>query len=332
MQVNDTVLTVNKLTTSFFTHIGEVQAVRGVDLYVQEGESLGIVGESGCGKSVTMLSILNILDQAGRVKSGEILFQGKALHTLPERKMQNIRGNDISMIFQDPMTSLNPVYKVGDQMTEHLCKHTGISRRRAMKEALDMLKEVGIPSPEDRLNQYPLEFSGGMRQRVMIAMALITKPKLLIADEPTTALDVTIQAQIMEIMKKVCSELKTAIILITHDLGIVADLCDRVNVMYGGIIVERASVDDIYEAPGHPYTIGLLDSVPNPKAEQQERLRPIKGQPPDLLSPPVGCPFAPRCTHTMKICIDRMPPLYFLGEGHEAACWLHHTCAAGRNI
>jgi oligopeptide transport system ATP-binding protein len=241
--------------------------------------------------------------------------------------MQKLRGNDMAMIFQDPMTSLNPLFTVGDQLTEHLIKHKKISKAEANKKAIEMLKLVGIPSPEKRLKQYPHEFSGGMRQRVMIAMSLICDPKLIIADEPTTALDVTIQAQILDLMKDLKKKLNTSIILITHDLGVVADLCTRINVMYGGIIVEQGSDEDIFYNPRHPYTWGLLQSVPNPKSDVKEKLTPIEGQPPDLLKPPTGCPFAARCKYAMKVCVDNLPPLFEISKGHKAACWLNHENA-----
>jgi oligopeptide transport system ATP-binding protein len=321
------ILDVKDLRTSFFTHVGEVKAVRGVSFSLAKGEALGIVGESGSGKSVTMMSIMKLLQENGKVVGGEVNFDGKNIKDMPEKEMEKIRGNDIGMIFQDPMTSLNPVFTVGQQLTEPLIKHRKISKKEAEKLAVGMLNLVGIPSPEQRMKQYPHEFSGGMRQRVMIAMALICDPKFLIADEPTTALDVTIQAQILELMKKLKNELGTAIILITHDLGVVADVCDRINVMYGGIIVESGDVRDIFYRARHPYTWGLLGSVPNPKEIIREKLKPIEGQPPDLLNPPVGCPFAARCEYAMKLCIEKQPPLLKIGEGHSAACWLNHPDA-----
>lgn len=320
-------LEVKDLRTSFKTHIGDVKAVRGVDFELKEGEALGIVGESGCGKSVTMMSIMKLLSENARIEAQGIKFDGKDIYELKEKEMQTIRGNDMSMIFQDPMTSLNPLYTIGDQLTEHLIKHKKISKKEAYQKAIEMLDLVGIPSPEQRIKQYPHEFSGGMRQRVMIAMSLICEPKLIIADEPTTALDVTIQAQILDLMKELKSKLNTSIILITHDLGVVADLCTRINVMYGGIIVEKGSAEDIFYRGRHPYTWGLLRSVPNPKSEKKEKLKPINGQPPDLLNPPAGCPFAARCEYAMKICIKQQPPLFKLEEGHEAACWLCHKDA-----
>ena len=320
-------LEVKNLRTSFKTHIGDVQSVRGVSFHLDKGEALGIVGESGCGKSVTMMSIMKLLEENAVINADSIVFDGKDITNLKETDMQKLRGNDMAMIFQDPMTSLNPLFTVGDQLTEHLIKHKKISKAEANKKAIEMLKLVGIPSPEKRLKQYPHEFSGGMRQRVMIAMSLICDPKLIIADEPTTALDVTIQAQILDLMKDLKKKLNTSIILITHDLGVVADLCTRINVMYGGIIVEQGSDEDIFYNPRHPYTWGLLQSVPNPKSDVKEKLTPIEGQPPDLLKPPTGCPFAARCKYAMKVCVDNLPPLFEISKGHKAACWLNHENA-----
>ncbi|AYE35543.1 ABC transporter ATP-binding protein [Clostridium septicum] len=320
-------LEVKDLRTSFSTHAGEVQAVRGVTFHLDRGEALGIVGESGCGKSVTMMSIMRLLSDNGKLVSGEIYFNGKDLSTAKEKEMESIRGNDIGMIFQDPMTSLNPVFTVGDQLVEPLMKHRKVSKKEAWNQAIKMLELVGIPSPENRMKQYPHEFSGGMRQRVMIAMSLICEPKLIIADEPTTALDVTIQAQILDLMKDLKEKLNTSIILITHDLGVVADLCTRINVMYGGIVVETGTTEDIFYRGRHPYTWGLLNSVPNPKSDVKEKLQPIEGQPPDLLKPPVGCPFAARCKYAMKVCLQKQPPLFDIAEGHKAACWLCHENA-----
>lgn len=320
-------LEVKNLKTSFRTHIGDVQAVRGVSLYLDKGEALGIVGESGCGKSVTMMSIMRLLADNAVIESDKIVFNGEDITNPTENQMQEIRGNEMAMIFQDPMTSLNPLFTVGDQLTEHLIKHKKISKKEANELAIKMLDMVGIPSPESRLKQYPHEFSGGMRQRVMIAMSLICEPKLIIADEPTTALDVTIQAQILDLMKDLKEKINTSIILITHDLGVVADLCTRINVMYGGIIVEEGSDEDVFYNGKHPYTWGLLNSVPNPKSEIKEKLTPIEGQPPDLLKPPVGCPFAARCKYAMKVCLEKQPPLFEISDGHRAACWLCHENA-----
>ena len=320
-------LEVKNLKTSFKTHIGDVQSVRGVSFHLNKGEALGVVGESGCGKSVTMMTIMRLLGENAKIEAETITFDNKDITKPTEKLMQTIRGNDMSMIFQDPMTSLNPLFTVGDQLTEHLIKHKKISKKEAKEKAIKMLDMVGIPSPEKRLKQYPHEFSGGMRQRVMIAMSLICEPQLIIADEPTTALDVTIQAQILDLMKDLKDKLDTSIILITHDLGVVADLCSRINVMYGGLIVEEGTTEDIFYRGKHPYTWGLLRSVPNPKSELKEKLIPIEGQPPDLLKPPVGCPFTARCDYAMKICKEKQPPLFEIEEGHRAACWLCHKNA-----
>ena len=320
-------LEVKNLETSFKTNVGEVHSVRGVSFHLGQGEALGIVGESGCGKSVTMMSIMRLIDSNGRIVNGDIIFDGKDISKVKDSEMNSIRGNDIGMIFQDPMTSLNPVFTIGDQLMEPLLKHKGMSKEEARKEAIEMLGLVGIPSPEKRMKQYPHEFSGGMRQRAMIAMSLICKPKLIIADEPTTALDVTIQAQILDLMKDLKNKLNTSIILITHDLGVVADLCSRINVMYGGIIVETGTTEDIFYRGRHPYTWGLLGSVPNPKEITKEKLKPIEGQPPDLLNPPTGCPFTARCDYAMKICIEKQPPQFEVGENHKCSCWLCHEDA-----
>lgn len=319
----DNLLKVENLKTSFFTQFGEVQAVGGVSFDLAHGEVLGIVGESGCGKSVTMMSIMKLLDDNGKVKEGTVNFEGKDITKLSEDAMCKVRGNDIAMIFQDPMTSLNPLMTIGNQLMEPLRLHKGMSKDEAYKKSLELLSLVGIPSPKDRMKQYPHEFSGGMRQRVMIAMALSCNPKLLIADEPTTALDVTIQAQILEIMKDIKNKLNTSVILITHDLGVVADICDKINVMYGGLIIEKGSTRDIFYNSKHPYTWGLLQSVPNPNTLTKKRLKPIDGQPPDLFKPPVGCPFYARCKYAMKICENRRPPIYQISDGHEASCWLN---------
>ena len=320
-------LEVKNLKTSFKTHIGDVQSVRGVSFHLNKGEALGVVGESGCGKSVTMMTIMRLLGENAKIEAETITFDDKDITKPTEKLMQTIRGNDMSMIFQDPLTSLNPLFTIGDQLTEHLIKHKKISKKEAKEKAIKMLDMVGIPSPEKRLKQYPHEFSGGMRQRVMIAMSLICEPKLIIADEPTTALDVTIQAQILDLMKDLKEKLDTSIILITHDLGVVADLCSRINVMYGGLIVEEGTTEDIFYRGRHPYTWGLLRSVPNPKSELKEKLIPIEGQPPDLLKPPVGCPFTAICDYPMKICKEKQPPFLEIAEGHRAACWLCHKNA-----
>ncbi len=321
-------LTIEDLKVSFFTHAGEVQAVRGVSFHLNKGEALGIVGESGCGKSVTAQSIMKLIPSPpGRIVSGSINFAGEEITTKSEQAMQKIRGNDISMIFQDPMTSLNPTMTVGKQIMEGLKLHQKISSDKARERALELLKLVGIPNPEKRINQHPHEFSGGMRQRAMIAMALACEPKLLIADEPTTALDVTIQAQILDLMKDLQQKLDTAIILITHDLGVVADMCDRVLVMYAGQVVEEGTVRNIFYNSRHPYTWGLLKSVPRLDSQTKSRLVPIYGQPPDLISPPKGCAFSPRCEKPMRVCRQYAPERFKVEEDHYTSCWLLHSRA-----
>ena len=323
-------LSVSDLHTSFFTYAGEVKAVDGVSFSIEEGEAVALVGESGCGKSVTALSIMGLINPPGKILSGSIDFGGRNLLGLSERELQRIRGNEIGMIFQDPMTSLNPVLSIEAQLMEGLRLHQGLRGRAARKRAVELLEMVGIPSPAQRLKQYPHQFSGGMRQRVMIAMALSCQPKLLIADEPTTALDVTIQAQIFELMKDLQSRFGMAIILITHDLGVVAGLARKIYVMYAGRIVESGPVDRVYYKPKHPYTWGLLGSVPRLDDTAKRRLVPIKGQPPDLLAPPSGCAFSPRCRYAMKICLLERPAFSACGDevGHEVACWLEHPGAA----
>jgi oligopeptide transport system ATP-binding protein len=321
-------LEVSNLHTSFYSHLGEIQAVRGASFSLEEGKVLGIVGESGSGKSVTSLSIMGLIDSPGEVKEGSsILFRGKELTELSNRQMSALRGNEISMIFQDPMTSLNPVYTIENQMVEVIRRHQMIDRRAARKRAIEMLKLVGIPEPETRIKSFPHEFSGGMRQRVMIATALSCNPKLLIADEPTTALDVTIQAQILELMKDLKDRINTSIIIITHDLGVIAEVCDEIVVMYGGTIMETGTEKDIFYNPQNPYTVGLHHSVPKPNVDQKERLIPIAGSPPDLLHPPKGCPFASRCPHTMEVCLEERPPTFKITDTHSSACWLLHEDA-----
>ncbi|MCO1603032.1 ABC transporter ATP-binding protein [Desulfosporosinus nitroreducens] len=328
MQQLHHLLEVDNLSTSFFTYAGEVRAVSGVSFYIDEGEALGIVGESGCGKSVTVQSVMRLIPSPpGKIVSGQIRFLGQDLVKLPEKQMTTIRGKSMGMIFQDPMTSLNPVLTIGRQMTEVLQRHEGLGKQEAMDRAEKYLEMVGIPNCKRRLKQYPHEFSGGMRQRVMIAMALLCNPKLLIADEPTTALDVTIQAQILELMKDLKQKINTSIILITHDLGVVAGLCSRIIVMYGGKIVESGTVQDIYKSPQHPYTWGLLKSVPRLDALSRTKLVPIHGTPPDLLKPPVGCGFTARCAHAMKICAEQPPGITEINPGHQVACWLLHPDA-----
>lgn len=317
----ENLLDVSGLKTSFNTKFGEVQAVRGVSFQLTKGEVVGVVGESGCGKSITMMSIMRLLDKNGIIKDGRIFFEGKDISKITEKEMSKIRGNDIAMIFQDPMTSLNPLITIGNQIIEPLIIHEKLSKKEAFKKGVELLRLVNIPNPEKRMKQYPHEFSGGMRQRAMIAMALSCNPKLIIADEPTTALDVTIQAQIVEIMKNIKNKLGTSIIFITHDLGVVADICDRVNVMYGGLIIEKGGINDIFDNPKHPYTWGLLDSVPSVQKERK-RLKPIEGQPPDLLKPPKGCPFYARCKFAMNICREKMPEFYEVSKKHKVSCWL----------
>ena len=313
-------LELDNLQTSFRTRDGEVQAVRGVSFHVQPGELVGIVGESGCGKSVTCKSIIQLLGSNGHISGGSIRFQNDDLARKTPEQMRKIRGNDIAMIFQDPMTALNPVVTIGKQMAEILVRNKGLSKKAAKAAAIAMLDQVGIAEAQRRYDQYPHEFSGGMRQRVMIAIALSCNPKLLIADEPTTALDVTIQAQILRLLKSLQQQTQTAILLVTHDLGVVAQVCSRVVVMYGGLVMEEGSVEDIFYRPAHPYTQGLLASLPRPD-EVNQRLSPIEGTPPGLLNPPPGCPFAERCPKRMAQC-EQQPAFYSVGEGHRAACWL----------
>jgi len=322
---NGNILEVENLKVSFDTYAGEVQAVRGVTFSVAQGEVLAIVGESGCGKSVTAQTIMKLNPMPpARIKEGTIKLDSKDIVGATEKEMQSIRGSIVSMIFQDPMTSLNPTMTVGRQLTEAIIKHKGISKEEARIEAIRLLKVVQIPNADQRIKQYPHEFSGGMRQRVMIAMALSCSPKLLIADEPTTALDVTIQAQIIDLMSDIKKELGTSIILITHDLGVVANLADRVAVMYAGKIVEYGDVTDIFYNPSHPYTKGLLESLPRLDSDKGQELYAIEGTPPDLFSPPIGCEFASRCKHCMKICMENVPPLFQPTPNHKSACWLLH--------
>ena len=325
-------LEVKDLRTSFFTPAGEVKAVNGVSFNLDHGKVLGIVGESGSGKSVTAYSILQILTHPGRIVGGSIRFNGQELVGLSDNEMRKIRGNKISIIFQDPMTSLNPVYTVGNQLMEAIRIHTGRNREQAKARAKEMLTLVGINEPEKRLKQYPYELSGGMRQRVMIAMALACEPDILIADEPTTALDVTIQAQILELMQDLQKKLGMAIIMITHDLGVIADMCDEVVVMYAGSICERGTADAIFYRPRHEYTKGLLRSIPNIDSDDKERLIPISGTPIDLLCMPSGCPFAPRCERAMKQCLTARAPEVFVGKDHISACWMNYKEGLERNL
>ncbi len=307
---------------SFFTPAGEVKALNGVSFSMEEGEVLGIVGESGSGKSVTAYSVMGLTAYPGKLIGGTINFNGHQIDKMSEKEMRKIRGNEVSIIFQDPMTSLNPVYTIGNQITEVICLHTGKSKKEAHDRAKELLELVGINEPAKRLTQYPHELSGGMRQRVMIAIALACEPKLLIADEPTTALDVTIQAQILELMQELRKKLGMSIIMITHDLGVVASMCERIAVMYAGHIVEYGTADEIFYEPKHEYTKGLIKSIPKLNVQETERLIPIEGQPVDLLNPPAGCPFAPRCAHCMKICLREMPPKTELSDTHYSQCWL----------
>ena len=314
-------LSVRNLKTSFFTHVGEVKAVRGISFDVNEGEVLGIVGESGSGKSVTSLSIMGLLQYPGRVVDGEILLNGEDILTYSKNQMRRVRGKEIAMIFQDPMTSLNPVYTIGNQIMEMILEHEKMTKREASARAIEMLKLVGIPAAEKRIDSYPHEFSGGMRQRVMIALALSCNPKLLIADEPTTALDVTIQAQILSLIKSLNKQFGMTTMLITHDLGVVATVCDKVAVMYGGLIMEYGTADEIFYHPRHPYTMGLLGSIPHVDGGEKRRLIPIDGTPPDLINPPKGCPFSTRCKYCMNVCTREQPP-YFAEDKHRTMCWM----------
>ncbi|MCF7932765.1 MAG: ABC transporter ATP-binding protein [Acholeplasmataceae bacterium] len=354
------ILEVKNLETSFFTHLGEVKAVRDISYTLNKGGVLGIVGESGSGKSVSTLSIMRLIESPGKIKGGEIIFDGIDLTKISEQDMRDYRGREIAMIFQDPMTSMNPVYTVQNQMIEVIRRHVRITKKQALQEAekikdprrkeealkkiekgltrkfnkkealeraISLLKLVGIPEPEERIKQYPFQFSGGMRQRAVIAMALSCEPKLVIADEPTTALDVTIQAQILDLLKRIKEEFDTTIIFITHDLGVIAEICEHVIVMYGGMIMEKGTVNDIFYRPNHPYTKGLHHSIPKDIVGQKKQLVPIEGSPPDLMNAPKGCPFSPRCKYAMEICLKEPAPLFKLNDTQESACWLHHEDA-----
>jgi len=321
-----TLLQVKGLKTQFFTQDGIVNAVNGIAYDLNEGETLGLVGESGCGKSVSVLSLMRLIPQPpGRIVGGEAWFQGRDLLTMDTEEIRSVRGNKIAMIFQDPMTSLNPVLTISQQVSEALELHLAMDRKQARERSIELLELVRIPDARDRMDDYPHQFSGGMRQRVMIAMALSCNPQLLIADEPTTALDVTIQAQIIELVKQLKDEIGMAVIWITHDLGVVAGLADRVNVMYAGYIIESADVKDIYGHPRHPYTMGLLSSIPRLDAERKSKLKPIEGLPPDLIGMETGCPFAPRCDYTIDRCLEENPTLETIARGHTVACWVDVT-------
>lgn len=325
-----TLLQVRGLRTHFFTQDGVVHAVNGVHYELAEGETLGIVGESGCGKSVGVLSVMRLIPQPpGRIVGGEVIFGGRDLLKVDEAEMRQVRGNKIAMVFQDPMTSLNPVLTINQQVSEALQLHLGMDKAQARKRTIELLEMVNIPKAADRVDDYPHQFSGGMRQRAMIAMALSCNPQLLIADEPTTALDVTIQAQILDIVKRLKQELGMAIVWITHDLGVVAGLADRVVVMYAGYIIEQAEVKDVYSDPRHPYTLGLLRSIPRLDAERKTKLTPIDGLPPDLIDLPPGCPFAPRCSYAVERCLVENPRTETVAHRHEVACWVDVTAGRG---
>jgi len=314
-------LSVEDLRVEFWTQRGTVHAVNGISFDIAPGETLGIVGESGCGKSVTSLALMGILPRAGRITGGTAMFGDRDLFRLSDRELRRIRGRDIAMIFQDPMTSLNPVLTIGRQIREALEAHFDLGKGDANRRVADLLEQVGIPSPDIRLKDYPHQFSGGMRQRAMIAMALACEPKVLIADEPTTALDVTIQAQILDLLRRLVEDRETALILITHDLGVVAGMCERVNVMYAGMFMETGSADQLFSRPRHPYTLGLLQSVPRLDAERKTKLQPIEGSPRDMLRAPQACPFQPRCRFEVEQSSLEVPPLRELEPGHMVACF-----------
>ena len=320
--MSEMILSVRNLHTSFSTDNGEVMAVNGVSFDLEKGKTLGIVGESGSGKSVTAYSIMQILEKNGRITDGQVLYKGQDITKYTEKQMRDFRGKCCSIIFQDPMTSLNPVFTVGNQLREAIELHTDRRGKAAEARAVEMLTMVGVNEPEKRVKQYPYELSGGMRQRVMIAMALACEPDILIADEPTTALDVTIQAQILELMQELQKKLGMAIIMVTHDLGVIAELCDEIIVMYGGRVCERGTAEDIFYRPRHEYTKGLLRSIPNVD-RIGEKLIPIPGTPINLLNMPKGCAFCPRCENAMKICIEQIPPEMQMADGHYASCWLN---------
>jgi oligopeptide transport system ATP-binding protein len=314
-------LSVEDLYVQFWTRRGTIHAVNGVSFDIAPGETLGIVGESGCGKSVTALGLLGILPRAGKVVDGSAMFEGRDLVHLSDRQLRRVRGREIAMVFQDPMTSLNPVLTIGRQITEALETHFGMKGKAAQRRAAELLDRVGIPTAAKRVRDYPHQFSGGMRQRAMIAMALACRPKLLIADEPTTALDVTIQAQILDLLRALVAEENAALILITHDLGVVAGMCERVNVMYAGMFMETGSATQLFAEPRHPYTVGLLQSIPRLDAARAERLHPIEGIPRDMLQPPQACPFQPRCRYEVELSRKEVPPLVEIESGHKVACF-----------
>ncbi|SPF32974.1 oligopeptide transporter subunit; ATP-binding component of ABC superfamily [Candidatus Desulfosporosinus infrequens] len=321
--MSDFILEVKDLHTYFYADAGVVKAVNGVNFNLAKGQSLGVVGESGSGKSITALSIMGLIQHPGKITQGQILLQGEDLLKKSPKELQKIRGNEIAMIFQDPMTSLNPVLRIGEQIAEAIAIHQKMKRKEAWQAALEMLKRVGIPEPEDRIKRYPHELSGGMRQRVMIAIALSCNPKVLIADEPTTALDVTIQAQILNLILKLQQDYHTATMLITHDLGVVAETCQNVMVMYAGRPIEYSDVKTVLETPKHPYTWGLLASLPKLSDDRNQRLTPIEGLPPDLANLPAGCPFVPRCPHKQPICHEKDPDGQWLNTGHFVRCHLY---------
>ncbi len=331
-------LEVNHLTTEFTTENGIVRAVRDVSLHVEKGEVLGIVGESGSGKSHTMFSVMGLLARNGKVSEGSIKIDDEEISPAVitdskeyESKMDRIRGNDMAMIFQDPMTFLNPVLRIQTQLIEPIINHNpGISKKEAIERAIELMRKVGIPSPETRIRQYPFQFSGGMRQRIIIAIALACDPKIIIADEPTTALDVTIQAQVLELISNLKDEIDSSIIMITHDLGVVASICDRIAIMYGGKIVEQGTTDEIFYDPKHPYTKGLLSCISNPEELERKELHPIPGSPPDLLNIADNCPFADRCENAMKVCKMAMPEMKQFSDTHICSCWLNHPMAQGK--
>lgn len=325
------ILNVQGLETQFSTPEGVVHAVNGVDFMLNEGETLGVVGESGCGKSVSMLSILRLIQQPpGKIVAGTAMFRGKDLLQMTSDEIRHVRGGQISMVFQDPMTSLNPVMTIGKQMAEPLMLHMGLSKEQARERSVELLEQVGIPRAKDRLKDYPHQYSGGMRQRVMIAMALSCNPQIVIADEPTTALDVTIQAQIVDLMIRLREEVGMSIVWITHDLGVVASIAHRVNVMYGGFIIEESPIRDLYANPCHPYTIGLLGSLPRIHQKGRQRLYSIEGMPPMLYQKPQRCPFSPRCRWVVDRCREENPPLVEVDEKHRVACWVDTTIGRER--